>query len=156
MTARKAIATILFSVLATISFGRQEVPAQGAASSSSQEAKVVDETNLDTQLYLLVATNQELDDSKLPAALDSVVKQLRSSLPFKNYKLMTTLVNRVKNEGRLSLSGLADHCRRRRRRHQTRPASMSLRSITSSSLPTAVGVSMCEWMDLFSVLASRL
>ena len=69
----------------------------------SQEAKSVDETNLDTQLYLLVATNQEIDDAKIPAALDPVIKQLRSSLPFKNYKLMTTLVNRVKNEGRLKL-----------------------------------------------------
>ena len=103
MTARKALATILFSICVTLSIGGQPVLAQGAASGSSQETKVVDETNLDTQLFLLVATNQEIDETKLPAALDSVVKQLRSSLPFKNYKLMTTLVNRVKNEGRLSL-----------------------------------------------------
>lgn len=103
MTARKVLATILFSILVTLSIGGQETLAQGAASSSSQEAKAVDDINLDTQLYLLVATNQELEDTRLPAALDPVVKQLRSSLPFKNYKLMTTLVNRVKNEGRLSL-----------------------------------------------------
>ncbi|HWN12051.1 MAG TPA: hypothetical protein VNO50_22670 [Pyrinomonadaceae bacterium] len=103
MTARKALATILFSIFVTFSIGGQQALAQGAASGPSQEAKVVDETNLDTQLYLLVATNQEVDDTKLPAALDSVVKQLRASLPFKNYKLISTLVNRVKNEGRLSL-----------------------------------------------------
>lgn len=62
-----------------------------------------DETNLDTQLFLLVATNQEVDDAKLPATLDPVIKQLRASLPFKNYRLAATLINRVKNDGRLNL-----------------------------------------------------
>ena len=61
------------------------------------------EANLDTQLYLIVATNQDVDDSRMPASLDSVVRQLRASLPFKNYRLAATLVNRVKNEGRLDL-----------------------------------------------------
>jgi hypothetical protein len=32
-----------------------------------------------------------------------VIKQLRASLPFKNYRLAATLINRVKNDGRLSL-----------------------------------------------------
>src|SRR6478672_8836872 len=63
-----------------------------------------DETNLDTQLFLLVATNQPISDEKLPASLDGVVKQLRATLPFKNYRLAATLINRVKNEGRLDLS----------------------------------------------------
>lgn len=63
-----------------------------------------DNANLDTQLYLIVGTNQEVDDAKLPASLDPVVKQLRSTLPFKNYRLAATLINRVKNEGRLDLS----------------------------------------------------
>jgi len=63
-----------------------------------------DDANLDTQLYLIVGTNQDVEDSKLPAALDGVVKQLRSALPFKNYRLAATLINRVKNEGRLDLS----------------------------------------------------
>lgn len=63
-----------------------------------------DETNLDTQLFLIVGTNQDVEDSKLPASLDTVIKQLRSTLPFKNYRLAATLINRVKNEGRLDLS----------------------------------------------------
>lgn len=63
-----------------------------------------DQANLDTQLYLIVGTNQDVDDSKLPASLDTVVKQLRATLPFKNYKLAATLINRVKNGGRLNLS----------------------------------------------------
>ncbi len=63
-----------------------------------------DEANLETQLYLIVGTNQEVDESRLPATLEPVIKQLRASLPFKNYRLAATLINRVKNEGRLELS----------------------------------------------------
>jgi len=63
-----------------------------------------DDANLDTQLFLIVGTNQDVDDAKLPASLDNVVKQLRSTLPFKNYRLAATLINRVKNQGRLTLS----------------------------------------------------
>jgi hypothetical protein len=63
-----------------------------------------DDVNLETQLYLIVGTNQDVDDARLPASLDPVVKQLRGTLPFKNYRLAATLINRVKNEGRLQLS----------------------------------------------------
>lgn len=63
-----------------------------------------DEANLETQLYLIVGTNQEVDEPRIPAALDPVVKQLRATLPFKNYRLAATLINRVKNEGRVELS----------------------------------------------------
>lgn len=103
MNSRKTLATILFSVLVSLSIGGPQVIAQTAASTPQQDEKRTDETNLDTQLYLLVATNQEVDDTKLPVALDQVVKQLRVALPFKNYRLMTTLVNRVRNEGHLNL-----------------------------------------------------
>ena len=76
--------------------------AQGSDQTPQRETKN-DEINLDTQLYLLIATNQEVDDSKLPNTLGPVVKQLRDTLPFKNYRLAATLINRVKNDGRLNL-----------------------------------------------------
>lgn len=76
--------------------------AQGADQASQRDTKN-DEINLDTQLYLLIATNGEVDDAKLPPSLEGVIKQLRASLPFKNYRLAATLINRVKNEGRLNL-----------------------------------------------------
>lgn len=63
-----------------------------------------DDANLETQLYLIVGTNQDVDDTRLPASLDPIVKQLRATLQFKNYRLAATLINRVKNEGRLELS----------------------------------------------------
>ena len=77
----------------------------GATTSSAQQASPTldTEANLDTQLFLIVATNSDVDDGKLPSSLDSVIKQLRASLPFKNYRLAATLVNRVRNEGRLDL-----------------------------------------------------
>lgn len=103
MNLRRTLATFLFTilVLGLVSGGRQVV---GQSSGSpSQADKKEDETNLDTQLYLLLATNQDVDDTKLPAALEPLMKQLRASLPFKNYRLAATLVNRVKNDGNLSL-----------------------------------------------------
>src|SRR6186997_1900576 len=69
----------------------------------AQQTEPPDETNLDTQLYLIVGTNQDVDDARLPASLEPVVRQLRTTLPFKNYRLTATMINRVKNDGRLEL-----------------------------------------------------
>ena len=103
MIMRKILNSILLTCLTLIfvASNSQRVLAQGdnqPSQSSTAQAKD-DETNLDTQLYLIVGTNQDIGDAKLPASLDSVIKQLRSSLPFKNYHLAATLINRVKSEG---------------------------------------------------------
>jgi hypothetical protein len=60
--------------------------------------------NFDTELYLVMASNERAGEIPLPASLDQVVKQLRATLPFKNYSLASTLINRVKNNGSLSLT----------------------------------------------------
>jgi hypothetical protein len=60
--------------------------------------------NFDTELYLVLASNERPGETPLPASLDQVVKQLRGTLPFKNYSLATILINRVKNNGSLSVS----------------------------------------------------
>ena len=75
-----------------------------SAQTQNQPADRNDETNLETQLYLIIGTNQDVDNAKLPAVLEPVVKELRATLPFKNYRLATTMINRVKNGGRLDLS----------------------------------------------------
>lgn len=115
MNLRKTLATVLFTTLFVgLTTSVQHATAQTAATSSqassdqAQSEKRDDEINLDTQLYMLIATNQEIDNTKLPANLEGVVKQLRASLPFKNYRLAATLINRVKNEGRLSLKWIGD------------------------------------------------
>ncbi len=107
MTLRRIVSTVLFATLvAFLATMAQPVLAQTSDPSTQKETNE-DETNLDTQLYLLIATNQEVDDAKLPSSLAPVVAQLRASLPFKNYRLAATLINRVKNNGRLSLQWVA-------------------------------------------------
>lgn len=115
MNLRRTLATLLFTTLfvGLVAVGHQvKAQTSHAAPSGSftqtETAKQDDETNLDTQLFILIATNQDVGDPKLPAALESIVRQLRASLPFKNYRLAVTLINRVKNEGRLNLTWIGD------------------------------------------------
>ena len=63
-----------------------------------------DETNLETHLYILVGTNDDVPGTKIPDALEPTLKQLRTTLPFRNYRLASTLINRVRNEGALDLT----------------------------------------------------
>ena len=100
MTHRKLL-SLLSAVLFTL-FLVCSVQAQTAQ--TAQPENKDEETNLDTQLFLIVGTNQDVADTKLPASLEPVIKQLRATLPFKNYRLAATLINRVKNLGRLELS----------------------------------------------------
>lgn len=102
-----AVCAAVFLAAAGYSVPAQETTAQQPESTATQKAESNDETNLDTQLYLIVGTNQDVSDPKLPTALEPVVKQLRATLPFKNYRLAATLINRVKNEGRLNLNWIS-------------------------------------------------
>ena len=98
MNMRKLLGVMITAILFALIFVTAAAPA------NAQPTPTLDsEANLDTQLYLIVGTNQDVDESRMPNSLDSVIKQLRSSLPFKNYRLAATLVNRVKNDGRLDL-----------------------------------------------------
>jgi hypothetical protein len=109
MSVFRNVTAILLLLIALVVITGRQARAQDATEAgpsrpaASQTTSGDAETNLDTQLYLLVATNQHVDDTKLPAALDGVVKQLRASMPYKNYRLAATLINRVKNDGRLNL-----------------------------------------------------
>jgi hypothetical protein len=80
--------------------------AQAQTTQSTQTENKDADVNLETQLYLILGTNQAVPDSKIPSSLDPVIKQLRATLPFKNYRLATTLINRVKNEGKLEIVGI--------------------------------------------------
>lgn len=97
MKKRLVMSATMFVLCAALCLlaGNRNVQAQEQADS---------ETNLETQLYLIVGTNQDVDEPRLPSTLDPIIKQLRATLPFKNYRLAATLINRVKNEGRLELS----------------------------------------------------
>lgn len=97
------ILTLLFIACFTIQSTTQPVMAQSSEQSTQSEKKS-DETNLDTQLHLIIASEQKAEDAaELPKSLEPVLKQLRATLPFKHYRLATTLFNRTRNEGRLFL-----------------------------------------------------
>lgn len=96
MNMRKLLGVMFVAIALTIS-------ATTAKAQQNPNPPLDAEANLDTQLYLIVGTNQDVDDGRLPSSLDGVIKQLRASLPFRNYRLAATLVNRVRNEGRLDL-----------------------------------------------------
>jgi hypothetical protein len=99
MKNRRALYLTLCAALCLL-LASLSVQAQTPAQAETKD----DETNLETQLYLILGTHQDVAESKLPASLDPVVKELRAALPFKNYRLAATLINRVKNDSRLSLS----------------------------------------------------
>jgi hypothetical protein len=106
MTLRNLIGAIALTLLLLFCFSSSAQRAQAQEDNKPTQSSVKvkeDDTNLDTQLYLIVGTNQDVEEAKLPALLDPVIKQLRSTLPFKNYHLAATLINRVKTEGRLNL-----------------------------------------------------
>ena len=98
----RGIVLALLGVLIAIS--APAVLGQESNQSSREVAQKDEDANLDVQLYLVLASNREIEDPKLPAVLDPVIKQLRDSLPFKHYNLAGTFLNRVKNNGRLDVS----------------------------------------------------
>ena len=79
------------------------------AQDSNQSARAAatareDDTNLDTQLYLILATNSDTEEGKIPSVLQPVVAQLRETLGFKHYSLAASFLNRVKHNGRLEMT----------------------------------------------------
>jgi hypothetical protein len=96
---------IVFAFLCVVILASASVAlGQEAGEQSRPAVQKDDDANLEIQLYLILASNREVEDGKLPAALDPVVKRLRDSLPFKHYNLTGTFLNRVKNNGRLEMS----------------------------------------------------
>ena len=73
------------------------------ASPATQPGTKNDDVDLETRLYFIVLSNRETSEVRLPADLEPIIKQLKSSLGFKNHRLAVTLVNRVKSNGRLYL-----------------------------------------------------
>jgi hypothetical protein len=77
---------------------------QGAATTAAGAMR--EEVNYDVQLDLIVASNNQAEKGGVPSSLEGIVKQLRASLPFTNYRLTTTFINRVKDGGSLDATGV--------------------------------------------------
>src|ERR1051326_5636124 len=89
---------------AAICFSAPRVSAQDSSQQARAAAQGSDDTNLDLQIYLVLATNRDVADEGLPTTLDPIVKHLKQSLNFKHYNLTATFLNRVKNNGVLDVS----------------------------------------------------
>ena len=98
---RVIVCALMFGALVAVapSAFAQESNQQVRASAQKDE-----DVNLDTQLYLILATNRDVEDARMPSTLEPVMKRLRDSLPFKHYTLAGTFLNRVRNTGGLDVS----------------------------------------------------
>ncbi|HWS99446.1 MAG TPA: hypothetical protein VN256_04165 [Pyrinomonadaceae bacterium] len=103
MRSGKIYRSALVMLLIAAGWGAQS---RGALAQEGQPARIkADEAaGLEVQLHILVASKTtDGEGEKLPASLDAVVRQLKTTFTFKSYRLATTLLNRVRNGGRLSL-----------------------------------------------------
>lgn len=90
----------LTALATTVAFSQESSQSSRAQATAPRE----DDTNLDTQLYLILATNRETPDGKMPAALQPVLSRLHETLAFKHYSLAASFLNRVKHNGRLEMT----------------------------------------------------
>ena len=108
MLRRKRLGVFSLSVLALslIFSSFNQVSAQDAGRPQAPVRR--DDVNYDVQLYLVTASNEQSErtGSQLPPSLDATIKQLRMSLPYTNFRLATTFLNRVKDNGTLELKGV--------------------------------------------------
>ena len=104
MTSQKIYRILLIATLVITGAGALSTQALAQSEQSAPRVKSDDAAGLEVQLHLIVARKtSEGEDEKLPASLEAVIKQLKATFSFKSYRLATTLLNRVKNGGRLSL-----------------------------------------------------
>jgi hypothetical protein len=94
---------LLLAYSAPIAQAQQQ---KALATTALSNAPVEENLNLDIEIYLLAAADTSAEGGRLPNQLEPVVKQLRSSLPFGSYRLSATMLNRMKNGGRLSVKGV--------------------------------------------------
>ena len=107
MISNKVRRLIFFVLLcAAVSVSSANVLAQESNQSPRPAAGPAreDETNLETQLYLILATNRDTEDGKMPLALEPVLARLHESLAFKHYALAATFLNRVSHNGYLEMT----------------------------------------------------
>lgn len=104
MASQKIYRIMLIATLFITGAGMLSTQALAQGEQAALRVKSDDAAGLEVQLHLIVARKtSEGEDEKLPASLDAVIKQLKTTFSFKSYRLATTLLNRVKNGGRLSL-----------------------------------------------------
>jgi hypothetical protein len=118
---------VLCLVLTIEGLARAQDSGQTTTATSSSTARK-EEVDLEIQLHLLVASNGAGGEAaKLPAMFEPAVRQLRSSLPYSNYRWAATFINRVSNGTSSSNRGVAG-------------------PLLGTTPPTSVTPSFYDWM----------
>jgi hypothetical protein len=63
-----------------------------------------DDTNVETQLYLISATNRDAEDGRMPLGFEAITLRLRERLPFKHYAVAATFINRARHNARVEMT----------------------------------------------------
>ncbi len=61
--------------------------------------------SIQTQIYLIAASDEVGDPGTFPKEIDPVLAQLKSTLKYKNYRFVNTFINRVNDGGSFESSG---------------------------------------------------
>ena len=65
-------------------------------------------SDIDLRMHVLIASQDESPADQFPPELRDVVKQLQSTLSYKGYRLIATVINRVKDGRRINGQGIPD------------------------------------------------
>jgi hypothetical protein len=97
---------LFLAALALFVVSPASLTALGQNSKSPATSVRGDRINYEVHLQLLLAANEAGEKANLPPSLDPIIRQLKSSLSFTNYRLAATFVNRVKDGGSVESKGL--------------------------------------------------
>ena len=64
--------------------------------------------SIQTQIYLIAATDETGEPDTFPKEIEPVVSQLKTTLKYKNYRYINTFINRVNDGGSIESSGTGD------------------------------------------------
>lgn len=61
--------------------------------------------SIQTQIYLISASDEAGDSGTIPKEIEPVIAQLKATLKYKNYRFVTTFINRVNDGGTIESNG---------------------------------------------------
>ncbi|MGE3467105.1 MAG: hypothetical protein AB7J13_09240 [Pyrinomonadaceae bacterium] len=106
----------------------------GSLTAVAQDTRQV-EPSFDVTLQLVIGSNDAAKRSDLPASLNRASQQLKTMMPFTNYRLAATFLGRVSNTGNFeykSLSNIFDDASDRRSQTFTDWSLVDLRNVSGS------------------------
>jgi hypothetical protein len=95
-------------ILALLLLGTRAAQAQEGANVAAArlEAEQREQINHEVQLHLLLASDAPNERNNVPQSLDEAIRQLKTTLPFQHYRLVSTFFDRVRDGGTVEVSGV--------------------------------------------------